>query len=150
MDESKRDFQGIWIPRMVYLHPGLNWYAKILFLEIHSFTENGKECFMSNEYISDFLGISKRQVTRYITDLKDLGWIEEVGFDGRKRFLRSRLQYTFRLIQPAMTNMTTEPRQKRPSRRDETVYHNKQRTKQGTNKITSLKKNDKTRGTTLD
>ena len=100
MKAADRNFQGIWIPKMIYLNTEVNWYAKILFLEIHSFTENGKECYMSNKYIASFLNISKRQVSRYITELKTIGWIEEISFDGRKRYLRSALEFNFRTAYP--------------------------------------------------
>lgn len=37
MKAADRNFQGIWIPKRIYLNQEVNWYAKILFLEIHSF-----------------------------------------------------------------------------------------------------------------
>src|SRR5690606_25703923 len=91
MEKSESNFQGIWIPRSIYLSTEVNWCAKILFLEIHSFTENGKECFMSNKHMASFLNISERQVSRYISELKRLGWIEETAFNGRRRHLKSLL-----------------------------------------------------------
>lgn len=90
MDESvQRQFDGIWIPAKVYLNTELSWTAKILFSEIHSFTCNGNECFKSNQTLADFLGISIRQVQKHIDTLTSMGWIEQTGFDGRKRYLRS-------------------------------------------------------------
>lgn len=139
MKASDRNFQGIWIPRSVYLSTEVNWYAKILFLEIHSFTENGKECYMSNEYISTFLNISKRQVSRYIAELKNIGWIEEVSFNGRKRFLRSVLEFRFRTVEPAMTKVTKQHGQFRLGSNDRNVQYIKQVTKQETKPITYLK-----------
>ncbi|MEP2280338.1 helix-turn-helix domain-containing protein [Maribacter sp.] len=112
MEEDKRQFTGIWIPRVIYLNTELNWPAKILVLEIHSFTANGQECFMSNEYISSFLKISIRQVSRLISQLKELGWIEEYAFDGRKRYLRSCLITDFNRVHTAQTKMSNLPRQK--------------------------------------
>ncbi|RAJ11723.1 helix-turn-helix domain-containing protein [Arenibacter echinorum] len=103
MKPEERNFQGIWIPRSIYLNTEVNWYAKILFLEIHSFTENGMECYMSNKYIASFLHISERQVSRYISQLKSLGWIEETSFNGRKRFLRSLLYFGYDTGDPDMT-----------------------------------------------
>lgn len=93
MEKSESNFQGIWIPRAIYLSTEVNWCAKILFLEIHNFTENGRECYMSNKYMASFLHISERQVSRYISELKEKGWIEETAFDGRKRYLRSLLYF---------------------------------------------------------
>ena len=110
MKPEERNFQGIWIPRAIYLNTEVNWYAKILFLEIHSFTENGMECYMSNKYIASFLHISERQVSRYISQLKSLGWIEETSFNGRKRFLRSLLYFGYDTGDPDMTLIAWKPR----------------------------------------
>ena len=33
MKAVDRNFQGIWIPKLIYLNTEVNWYAKILFLE---------------------------------------------------------------------------------------------------------------------
>jgi hypothetical protein len=139
MKPSDRNFQGIWIPRSVYLSTKVNWYAKILFLEIHSFTENGKECYMSNEYISTFLNISKRQVSRYIAELKNIGWIEEVSFNGRKRYLRSVLEFRFGTVEPARAKVSKQHGQFRRGSNDRNVQYIKQVTKQETKPITYLK-----------
>ena len=108
MKATERSFQGIWIPRSIYLNTEVNWYAKILFLEIHSFTENGMQCYMSNKYIASFLNISERQVTRYISQLKSLGWIEETSFNGRKRYLRSMLYLEYDTGDPDQTILSWE------------------------------------------
>ncbi|WP_251795850.1 MULTISPECIES: helix-turn-helix domain-containing protein [unclassified Arenibacter] len=50
---------------------------------------------MSNRYMASFLNISERQVSRYISELKAKGWIEETAFNGRKRYLRSLLHFEF-------------------------------------------------------
>ncbi len=86
---EKREFKGVWIPKMVYLNRDVSWSAKIIWLEIDSFTSEGRDCFFSNEYLAEFLGCSITQVTRYLVELKEAGWIEQSGFDGRKRYLVS-------------------------------------------------------------
>ena len=86
--ENERDFKGIWIPKEIYLAK-IPWMAKILYCEIDSFTKNGKECFISNKYFADFLGISETLVSKYISLLKEYNLIKETGFDGRKRYLSS-------------------------------------------------------------
>jgi len=139
MKTADRNFQGIWIPKLIYLNTEVNWYAKILFLEIHSFTENGKECYMSNRYIGSFLNISQRQVSRYITELKSIGWIAEVSFDGRKRFLRSTLEFSFQTGAPDTTKVSRQLGQFYRGRNDRNVYHIKQATKQEIKPINYLK-----------
>lgn len=150
MKLSERNFQGIWIPRKIYLNPEVNWYAKILFLEIHSFTENGRECYMSNKYIASFLHISERQVTRYISELKSMGWITETSFDGRKRYLKSLLHFGPDQGDPAPTKVSGPPRQNCRGSIDKSVYHTKQEIKQGTKKFTFLKEKEKNRSPILE
>ena len=130
MEQSKRLFTGIWIPKDIYLNIDVKWIAKILFLEIHSFTANGKSCFMSNEYISNFLGISIRQVTRIITELKNIGWIEETSFDGRKRFLRSRMKIDFNSGSAELTKASNLGGKESHTSIDRNVYYTKPITKQ--------------------
>ncbi|MEM7485418.1 MAG: helix-turn-helix domain-containing protein [Bacteroidota bacterium] len=150
MKATDRNFQGIWIPKLIYLNTEVNWYAKILFLEIHSFTEYGKECYMSNKYISSFLKISERQVSRYISELKALGWIEEVSFDGRKRYLRSMLQFSFRTVDSDLTILSRQHRKFYRNSIDKNGNHNKPITKQHKKSITSLKENIENRSSILE
>jgi DNA-binding Lrp family transcriptional regulator len=71
---TEREFLGVWIPKEIYLHKGLTPTEKLLLAEITSFAKNGT-CFASNEHFSDFLGISKSQVSRLITKFKRNGFI---------------------------------------------------------------------------
>ncbi len=150
MKAEDRNFQGIWIPKIIYLNTEVNWYAKILFLEIHSFTENGRECYMSNGYISSFLNISERQVSRYISELKAIGWIEETAFDGRKRYLRSALRFSFRTVDPDRTIPSRQHGRSYRSSDDKNVHHNKPVTKQNIRSITSLKEKIENRSPILE
>lgn len=150
MKATNRNFQGIWIPKLIYLNTEVNWYAKILFLEIHSFTENGKECYMSNKYISSFLKISERQVSRYIRELKALGWIEEVAFDGRKRYLRSMLRFSFRTVDADLTIVSRRKGQFFPASNVKSDHHNKPTIKQHRKSITYLKEKIENRSQILE
>lgn len=83
---EERDFKGVWIRKELYLAEGLSWSEKILYVEIHSL--DGKDgCFASNDYLADFLGTKISTVSNNIRKLKDLGLVEEVSFDGRRRVL---------------------------------------------------------------
>jgi hypothetical protein len=124
MEDSKRVFTGVWIPKAIYKNKEAKWIEKILFLEIHSFTSNGKECYFSNEHISAFLGVSPRQVTRVITSLKVLGWISETSFDGRKRYLKSNLNIDFQIGESEKTQVTSQDTDSFPSSLDTNVQHN--------------------------
>ncbi len=123
MENSKRVWNGIWIPKDIYLSTDAKWITKILFLEIHSFTANGKPCFFSNNYISNFLGVSDRQVSRLISDLKKMGWISETHFDGRKRYLKSNLIINFQTGDATLTEVSKQNCNKIPSSIDKNVDH---------------------------
>ena len=72
---TERGFKGVWIPREIWLHPGLTLQEKILLAEIDSLdNENG--CFANNKHFSEFLNISQRRVQELLKSLKDKGYIE--------------------------------------------------------------------------
>lgn len=89
-----RSFKGVWIPKEIYLDDKLSWTEKILFIEIDSLDKEG-QCFCSNEYFASFLGVKERAVSGMISKLKNLGYIRQESFDGRKRFLRSNARYCY-------------------------------------------------------
>lgn len=88
--EYERDFKGVWIPKEIYLNTQLNWTEKILLVEIDSLdNENG--CFATNSYLAEFLELSEKTVSRAISKLKKLGFIETRLFNGRTRVLKSKI-----------------------------------------------------------
>ena len=91
MEINKRDFKGIWTPAEVWLKEDLSIHEKVFFSEIDSL-DNDEGCFASNEYFSKFFGVSTRRVSMIISSLKDKKYIEESGFNGRSRVLRSLLR----------------------------------------------------------
>jgi DNA-binding Lrp family transcriptional regulator len=70
----ERQFEGVWIPKEIYLNKDLTPTEKMLLAEIRSFSKNGT-CFASNEHFSEFLGISKGHVSKLLTKLNKLGLI---------------------------------------------------------------------------
>lgn len=90
---SQRSFQGVWIPKEIYLDERLGALEKILLVEIASL-DNGDGCFASNEYFAEFCQCSDKQVRNMIAKLKELGLVEQVKFDGRKRWLKTRMEKT--------------------------------------------------------
>ena len=84
----ERGFKGIWIPAEVWLDERLTALDKIILAEINSLdTDEG--CFASNKYIAEFCGTKENTVSLSISKLKELGYIEQVKFDGRQRVLKS-------------------------------------------------------------
>ena len=86
-----RDFKGVWIPKEIYLDERLTALDKIILVEIDSLDDGKTGCFASNEYLADFCQCSKAKVTSAISKLIECGYLEQIGFDGRRRILRSRL-----------------------------------------------------------
>lgn len=70
----ERQFLGVWIPKEIYLHKGLTPTEKLLLAEISSFSKNGI-CFASNEHFSEFLGVSKKHVSRLISKFVEMGFV---------------------------------------------------------------------------
>lgn len=85
---EKRQFLGIWIPKDIYLNNDLSWTDKILVIEILSL-DNERGCFASNDYFAEFLGVTKTTISTSISKLKELGFIEQISFDGRTRILKA-------------------------------------------------------------
>jgi len=84
-----RDFKGIWIPREIWLSK-LSCIEKCVWAEIHSlFDRDRGGCYASNEYLCEFFGLKDRRLREIIYKLRDLGWIQEVSFDGRNRVIKA-------------------------------------------------------------
>ena len=94
--ELKRKEKGIWIPIEIWEDINLNWNEKILFLEIDSFTSKDNDCFISNEYISNLLGVSETSANKILSSLIKKGYVIKTNFDGRRRFVKSALSFTTR------------------------------------------------------
>lgn len=83
----ERDFKGVFIPKEIWLNEDLTASEKMLFAEIDSL--DGEEgCYATNEYLATFCGISESLVSKAISKLKKMGYIEQVNFNGRNRVLR--------------------------------------------------------------
>jgi len=83
-----RDFKGIWIPKEIWLVPGLSKMSVILWAEIHSlYSPKHGGCYASNDYLCEFIGVKERQLQKYLRELKDAGLLEQKAFNGRFRIL---------------------------------------------------------------
>lgn len=68
----ERAFKGIWIPAEIWLNKDLTLLEKVFLVEIDSLdNENG--CFASNEYFSNFFGLSKNRCSEVIKSLEKKG-----------------------------------------------------------------------------
>lgn len=89
MEDQKREFKGIWIPAEIWIDNRLNALDKVIFAEIDSFSSIGKFFFQNNSTIAEFCQCSESKVSKTISKLIDLGYVNCVSFDGRKRYLQS-------------------------------------------------------------
>lgn len=105
----ERIIKGIWIPIEIWQDRSLSWNEKILLMEIDSFTSKGHECYISNEYIADLLGVTERSASRLLSHLLESGLIRMVRFDGRKRYVESTICF-----QAEWTQMSMQGRQSCP------------------------------------
>src|ERR1051326_1320460 len=88
MEKTQRAFKGVWIPKEIWLSDKLSLMEKVLFVEIHSL-DNERGCFASNRYFAEFFNISERQITTYISSLKDKGFITVAIRDRNDRTIRT-------------------------------------------------------------
>lgn len=75
MEENKRAFKGIWIPKEVWESKELTLQQKVMLVEIDSL-DNDDGCFASNKYFSDFFGISSGRVSQIINNLIEKGYLK--------------------------------------------------------------------------
>jgi DNA-binding transcriptional regulator LsrR (DeoR family) len=92
MEKTQRDFKGVWIPKEIWLSDKLSLMEKVLFVEIHSL-DNERGCFASNRHFAEFFNISERQITTYISSLKDKGFITVSILDRNDRTIRTAGKY---------------------------------------------------------
>lgn len=89
----ERQAKGIWIPIEIWESKELTWNEKILFLEIDSFTSKDKDCFFSNEYIANLLGVTENSANRILSSLISKRYVIKTAFDGRRRFVKTAFSY---------------------------------------------------------
>jgi hypothetical protein len=82
MKEEERQFKGVWIPGDIYRNRELSWSQKLMLVEIDSFSKNGNECFVSNDWLSEHLQIGVSATEKCLKSLVDLGMVSR----NRKKF----------------------------------------------------------------
>ncbi len=91
---SSREFKGVWIPAPLYLDTSLSWTQKLILVEVDSFTKNNLDCFVSNNHLAKFIGVSESAIEKAISAMVKSGFLErtltkKVG--GTHRVLKSTL-----------------------------------------------------------
>ena len=88
----ERDFKGIWIPKEIWLDKNMGVLDKVILMEVDSLCSDEEYCYASNEYLAEFCNCTETKVSTSISKLIKLGYLEIIKFDGRKRYLKSRLK----------------------------------------------------------
>ena len=81
-----REFKGVWIPKEIWLDEVITPLQKMMLAEIISLSKDGKGCYASNAYLARFLRQKEKTIKNNLTELRELGWIRDISFDGRTRF----------------------------------------------------------------
>lgn len=104
---TQRIVKGIWIPIEVWCARDLNWNEKILLMEISSFTDTDRDCYMSNSYIAKLLDVTEVSASRLLSSLIRKGYVEKTRFDGRRRYVRSLVVTARQTCQESLVSLNT-------------------------------------------
>lgn len=72
---ENRRFEGVWIPKRLYMATNLSARTKFCLIEIRSLSVDGY-CWATDNHFADFLGISTRMVQTILKELKEIGYLE--------------------------------------------------------------------------
>lgn len=89
VEETKKEakgFTGIWVTKEIH-QLGLSRTQSEILAYIAGFERSHKVFFGSNKHLAELFNLSESSVSRYITQLKRMNLIEEVGYNGRHRRL---------------------------------------------------------------
>lgn len=124
----EREVKGIFIPIEIWEASDLSWNEKILLMEIDSFTGKGKDCFFSNEYIAEMMGVKSHTASNMVASLIRKGYVRQTRFDGRKRYLESCIKIQCRLAQKSEADLQKNAMQTRTKLQGEYIENNKPNT----------------------
>ena len=109
----ERIIKGIFIPIEVWQSRELSWNEKVLLMEIDSFTSKGRDCYFSNAYIANLLGVKEDTASKLVSSLIRKGLIRMTRFDGRNRFLETCISFQCCLVEKSEADYENNPMQAR-------------------------------------
>lgn len=113
IDEYKRDFKGVWIPRELLFDEHINKLQMAMITEINSLSFSDLGCFASNTHFANFLGCSSSRASQLISNLGEKGYIETKKFydpDKPKRILKREIYLLNKLN--GVLNLLNDPTEK--------------------------------------
>jgi hypothetical protein len=115
----KRYFKGYWMPVELIEDDRLSWMEKLLLVEIDALSRNRAEgCCAKNKHFARHLHVNEGTIANAITHLRRLGYVEDVRFDGRLRWIRARQPSSFhegslhKIMKPAASEPHSAGKQK--------------------------------------
>jgi len=105
-DNPKKEYTGVWIPKMVMECKDLSPIDKIVYGEIACFTK----CYGSNKWLAERIGRSEVTASRSVNKLVRLGFVDYLGTNGNIRFLKAYQKRRGRVIKndkAALSKMTS-------------------------------------------
>jgi len=79
-------FEGVWIPGEI-LDMNIRSSQKMLWSLISSLSRPDKPCSASNECLAKWMHCSEGHLKANLSELRRLGLIKQVGFNGRERLM---------------------------------------------------------------
>lgn len=80
-----KEYTGVWIPAEVMEDDRLSATDKMVYGEIASF----RQCYASNAWLAKRIGKSEDTASRSVAKLTKLGYVENLGFNGRFRLIKA-------------------------------------------------------------
>lgn len=85
---TERDFEGIWIPVLIWEDPKLTPFAKCLLAEVNSL-DCGEGCWKTDANLAKRMQCSESHVMNTISKLKKLGYLKTIQRGRHRRYLRT-------------------------------------------------------------
>ena len=82
--ENTDGFAFLMIPQVVAQDKRLKGNEKLLYGHIFSLTKKEGYCWATNDYLADLMGVSKDCISRYITHIIELGYLDRVVVKDKK------------------------------------------------------------------
>jgi predicted HTH transcriptional regulator len=88
--EPTRAWKGTWIPKEIWENQEITWMEKCIWAEIFNLDDETKGgCWASNAFLAKKFNTSPQTITNAICNLKKLGLLKQISFNGRQRVLKS-------------------------------------------------------------
>jgi len=113
INEYKRDFKGVWIPRELLFDGHINKLQMAMITEINSLSFGDLGCFASNAHFANFLGCSSSRSSQLVSNLEEKGYVETKKFydpDKPKRVLKREIYLLNKLN--GVLNLLNDPTEK--------------------------------------